>query len=115
MTPVAVYVNAFRLPNTVDPIISDGVLDTLQDNINAIIKSGGIASFGAPYYRKGFDHKSILNVTGPSLMEIFNGHPANILGDPRTFSYENIWDMFLDNGRVMYGTATDDSHNYFNF
>lgn len=113
--PVAVYVNAFRLSKNVEPIISDGVLATLQANVNAIISSGGIASFGAPYYRDGFDHTSILDVTGPNLMEVFNGHPANILGDPRTFSYENIWDMFLERGRVMYGTATDDSHNYFNF
>lgn len=113
--PVAVYVNAFRLSNTVDPIVADGVLPTLQANINAIIRSGGIASFGAPYYRDGFDHKTLLDVTGPGLMEIFNGHPANIKGDPRTFSYENIWDMFLDTGRVIYGTATDDCHNYSHF
>lgn len=113
--PIAVYVNAFRLSSTVDPVIADGVLATLQANIDAIITSGGIASFGAPYYREGFDYKTLLDVTGPGLMEIFNGHPANIKGDPRTFSYENIWDMFLNTGRVMYGTATDDCHNYFNF
>lgn len=113
--PLAVYVNAFRLSNTVDPIVADGVLSTLQANINTIITSGGIASFGAPYYRDGFDHKTLLDVTGPGLMEIFNGHPANIKGDPRTFSYEAIWDMFLDTGRIIYGTATDDCHNYFHF
>ena len=112
---VAVYVNAFRLSSTVDPVIADGVLATLQANIDAVIEAGGIASFGAPYYREGFDHKTLVDVTGPGLMEIYNGHPANIKGDPRSFSYENIWDMLLGTGRVIYGTATDDCHNYFDY
>ena len=112
---LAVYVNAFRLSSTVDPVIADGVLGTLQANIDAVIEAGGIASFGAPYYRDGFDHKTLVDVTGPGLMEIYNGHPANIKGDPRSFSYENIWDMLLGTGRVLYGTATDDCHNYFDY
>ena len=112
---VAVYVNAFRLSDTVDPIIGDGVLSALQANIDAVIAAGGIPSLGAPYYRDGFDHRTLVDVTGHGLMEIYNGHPSNIKGDPRSFSYENIWDMFLDTGRVMYGTATDDCHNYFRF
>ena len=108
-----VYVNAFDIPNTILPVIADDVLSTLQSNIDAVIKAGGLVSFGAPYYRDRFDHKNLVNVAGPNLMEIFNAHPMNVKGDPRSFSYEDIWDMLLGTGRVIYGTATDDCHNYF--
>ena len=112
---LAVYVNAFRLSTVVLPIVGDGVLSTLQANVDAVIEAGGIASFGAPYYRDGFDYTTLVGVRGPRLMEIYNAHPGNTKGDPRIFSYENIWDMLLSSGQVVYGTASDDAHNYFSF
>jgi len=112
---LAVYVNAFRLSTVVLPIVGDGVLSTLQANVDAVIEAGGIASFGAPYYRDGFDYTTLVGVRGPRLMEIYNAHPGNIKGDPKIFSYENIWDMLLSSGQVVYGTASDDAHNYFSF
>ena len=112
---LAVYVNAFRLSTVVLPIVGDGVLSTLQANVDAVIEAGGIASFGAPYYRDGFDYTTLVGVRGPRLMEIYNAHPGNTKGDPKIFSYENIWDMLLSSGQVVYGTASDDAHNYFSF
>ena len=112
---LAVYVNAFRLSSVVLPIIGDGVISILQANVDAVIEAGGIASFGAPYYRDGFDYTTLVGVSGPRLMEIYNAHPGNTKGDPRIFSYENIWDMLLSSGQVVYGTASDDAHNYFSF
>ena len=46
-------------------------------------------------------------------MEVYNAHPMNVKGDPRSFSYESIWDTLLGTGRLIYGTASDDCHNYF--
>ena len=110
-----VYVNAFCLSSVVLPVIGDGILPTLQANIDAVTEAGGIASFGAPYYRDGFDYTKLVGIKGPRLMEIYNAHPGNTKGDPRTFSYENVWDMLLSAGQVLYGTACDDAHNYFSF
>ena len=53
---------------------------------------------------------------GASLLEVFNGHPAvNLFGAPGKPSYEGIWDGVLSAGRVIFGVATDDSHNYHDF
>ena len=36
-------------------------------------------------------------------------------GGPGKFSYEEIWDGVLSAGVVVFGVATDDSHNYHDF
>ena len=85
-------------------------------NINAILNAGGIASINHPNYTWAFDHEAISQVTGVSLLEIFNGHHvSNICGAPGKFSYEEIWDGVLSTGKVIFGVATDDSHHYYDF
>ncbi len=113
--PVAVYVNAVGLRKTVEPTVKDGVLATLQANVDAVVQAGGIACLTAPYYREGFDHHSLAGIEGAALMDIYNAHPNNVLGDPRTFSYEDLWDEALTAGRRVFGAATDDAHNYREF
>ena len=47
---------------------------------------------------------------------MFNGHPAaNLFGAADKPSYEEIWDGVLRAGWVIFGVATDDSHNYHDF
>ena len=75
----------------------------------------GIASLTAPYFRPDFDPANLREVTGATLMEVFNAHPMNVHGDPTTFSYDGIWDVLLSSGRAVFGTASDDSHNYAEF
>ena len=112
----AVYVNAVSLPTVVEPInADDDVLATVQANVNAVLDAGGVPSLGAPYFRDGFDHKTLTSIRGAMLMEIYNAHPMNVVGNPQTFSYEDIWDAVLTSGRAVWGTATDDSHNYREF
>ena len=111
----AVYVNAVGISTVVEPIDAREVLATIQANVNAVLRAGGIASLTAPYFRPGFDHESVKEVDGPKLMEVYNAHPLNVLGNPNTFSYEGIWDAVLATGKVVYGTATDDSHHYLDF
>ena len=112
---VAVYVNGVGLRESVEPVVEDGVLATLQANVDAVVEAGGIACLTSPYYREGFDHHSLVEVEGASLMDIYNAHPNNVLGDPRTFSYERLWDEALTAGRRLFGVATDDAHNYREF
>ena len=107
----AVYANAVAISRVVEPVAADGVLPTLQTEIDGIVAAGGIASLTAPYFRPGFDPAGLRDLHGFRLMEVFNAHPMNVHGDPSTFSYEGIWDTILTAGHV-YGTATDDSHHY---
>ena len=111
----AVYVNAVGISRVVEPINARQVVPTIQANVNAVLEAGGIVSLTAPYFRPGFDHDSVKEVEGARLMEIYNAHPMNVHGDPQTFSYESIWDAVLGAGKVVYGTATDDSHHYRDF
>ena len=111
----AVYVNCVGISRVVEPVNGGDVLGTVQANVNGVLEAGGLASLSAPYFRPGFDHNSLNEVDGYRLIEIFNAHPFNVHGDPRTFSYEDFWDLVLTSGKVVYGTATDDTHHYLEF
>ena len=112
----AVHINAIGISRVVEPIDADGVVSTLQANVDAIVSAGGIASLNHPNFLWSFDHEHISQVTGATLLEIFNGHPAtNVYGAPGKPSYEEIWDGVLSNGKAIFGVATDDSHNYKDF
>ena len=111
----AVYVNSIRLSRAVEPINAAQVLPTIQANVNVILEAGGIAILSAPYYRPGLDSSRLKEIEGAKLMDIFNAHPLIVEGDPRTFSFEEIWDETLSSGKTIFGTATDDAHNYLDF
>lgn len=112
----AIHINAIGISRLVEPIDAAEVVPTLQANINAIIQAGGIASINHPNYTWAFDHEAIRQVTGASLLEVFNAHPAvNTFGAPGKFSCEQIWDGVLSAGKAIFGVATDDSHNFRDF
>ena len=113
-TPV--HINAIGISRVVEPIDAREIVPTMQANIDAIMEAGGIASINHPNYMWSFDHDYIKEVTGATLLEIYNGHPAsNVHGAPGKASYEEIWDGVLSAGRVIFGVATDDSHHYKDF
>ena len=113
-TPI--HINGVGISHVVEPIDADDLVATLQANVDAIVEAGGIASINHPNFRWAFDHRAISRVEGASLLEVFNGHPAaNLFGAPGKPSYEGIWDGVLSAGRVIFGVATDDSHNYHDF
>ena len=113
---VPVHINGIGVSRVVEPIDAGDVVSTIQANVDAILEAGGIASINHPNYRWAFDHESIKQVTGASLLEVFNGVPwSNVNGGPGKYSFEEIWDGVLTAGRVIFGVATDDSHNYSDF
>ena len=113
---VPVHLNGIGITRVVEPIDAGDVVSTIQANVNAIADASGITSINHPNYQWAFDHEEIKQVTGASLLEVFNGHPAtNSFGGPGKFSGEQIWDGVLTAGRVIFGVATDDSHRYYDF
>ena len=113
-TPI--HVNGVGISRVVEPVDAGDVVSTLQANVDAIVAAGGIASINHPNYGWAFDHRAVSRVEGASLLEVFNGHPGtNVFGAPGLPSYEQIWDGVLSAGRVIFGVATDDSHNYHDF
>lgn len=113
-TPI--HINGIGISRLVEPVDAREIVPTLQANINAILDAGGIASINHPNYNWAFNHEHLVQVSGASLLEIFNGHPGvNILGAPDKPGYEQIWDNVLSAGKIIYGVATDDSHSYYDF
>ena len=113
---VPVHINGIGIKRIVEPVDAGEVVPTLQANINLILEAGGIASINHPNFKWAFDHEAIQQVSGASLLEVFNGHPGvNVYGGPDRPDYEEIWDRVLSSGKVIFGVATDDSHNYKDF
>ena len=112
---VAVHVSCVGISRALEPINAAEILPTIQANVAAVLGAEGIAMLSPPYYRPGFDTRTLIEIEGAKLMDIFNAHPTNVEGDPRTFSFEEIWDTILSSGKTIFGTATDDSHHYLEF
>ena len=113
---VPIHINGIGLSRVVEPIDADGIVETIQANVNAILGAGGIASINHPNFHWAFTDEHIKQVVGASLLEVFNGvNLNNIYGAPGRPSAEEIWDGVLTAGRVIYGVATDDSHHYHDF
>ena len=71
-----------------------------------------------PNFTWAITAEMMLNTPDLRFFEVYNGHPqVNNDGDEHRASTERIWDIVLANrlaagGEVLYGFATDDTHNY---
>lgn len=72
-----------------------------------------------PNFTWAITAEKMLEVEDLRYFELYNGHPAvNNEGDQFRASTERIWDIVLSmrlssgNGKLLYGLATDDTHNY---
>ena len=111
-----VHINAIGISSQVEPISAEELLPAIQANIDAVLAAGGIVSINHPNFNWSLDHVIISRVTGASLLEVFNGEPSvNMYGAPGRPNYEEIWDGVLSAGKLMFGVATDDAHNYLDF
>ena len=112
----AIHINAIGISRLVEPTDADEIVPTIQANVDAIVSAGGIASINHPNSLWSYDHDHISQVTGASLLEVFNGHPmTNGYGAPGKASCDEIWDGVLSKGKTIFGVATDDSHDYKDF
>jgi len=109
----AIHLNALGITETVMPVQGKDVVSTLQANVDAIARAGGIAAINHPNYTWAFDHRHLVQVTGALLLEIQNMHPVvNTYGGAGRPGCEEIWDHVLDAGQRIFGIATDDSHQF---
>lgn len=103
--------NALVMPNR----LSGGV-ETLQKNIDDIVKAGGVAQVNHPNFLWSLTADELVKLRNYSLLEIHNGHPlVNNQGGGGVASAEQMWDSVLTSGKLVFGIADDDVHTFKRF
>jgi hypothetical protein len=110
---VPYHINGLGLTRVVMPARLDDPVATLQANIDAVTKAGGLPQLNHPNFGWALTAPQIRRLEGVLLMEIANAHPlVNNHGGGGLPSVEELWDELLTAGKVIYGIADDDSHTF---
>jgi hypothetical protein len=108
-----IHINALDLHTLVEPQGGSSVFDTLQRNVNAIRQAKGIPSVNHPNFNWALTAGDLIRLEGDRLFEVYNGHPqVHNIGGGGAPGLEEMWDMVLTSGRVLYGIAVDDAHHF---
>ena len=122
-----VHVNATNVQEFIAPPQGATVAETMQKAVNEVIeqrKRTGTPMFphiNHPNFFYSVTVDDMISLTGERFFEVYNGHPmVNNYGDSLHLSTEDMWDRIniayaKRNQPLMYGLATDDSHNYHQF
>lgn len=119
-----IHVNGINLQEEVSQQTGGSVVEVMQkavDAVNSQKERTGVPMFphiNHPNFRWGISLDDMIALNGERFFEVYNGHPlVNNYGDSAHISTEEMWDKinisYLRAGKpIMYGIATDDSHNY---
>ena len=119
-----IHMNATNLQEYVTPQGGNSVTEVMQRNVNAVQKQReetGVPMFihlNHPNFHYAVTAQDIIGLRGERFFEVFNGHPyVNNYGDSSRPGTEYMWDLinmayYRKNQPLLYGLATDDSHNY---
>jgi hypothetical protein len=119
-----IHINATNIQSLIEPQHGTSVLDVMQRNIDAVNKhrdESGVPMFAHinhPNFGYGVSVEDMIALSGERFFEVYNGHPlVHNYGDSSHISTEEMWDKIniaysRNNKPLMYGLATDDSHNY---
>ena len=119
-----IHMNVTNIQEKINPQGGNSVLEVIQNNLDEVImqreKTGVpmIPHVNHPNYQYGVSLDDMIALRGERFFEIYNGHPSvHNQGDSAHVSTEKMWDLiniaYIENDKpLMYGLATDDSHNY---
>lgn len=125
-----VHVNGINLNELIKPSGGSSVREVMQRNIDAVIAQSKkfhqpmLAHINHPNYQWGLTPDDVASIRGERFFEVYNGHSAvRNYGDENHPSMEALWDQALTyrltdpehNLGLLYGVATDDSHDYYNW
>lgn len=120
-----VHLNATNLIEYIMPRKGGSVREVMQNNIDALHEQREatgqpmIIHINHPNFGWAITAEDIMALDGNRFFEVYNGHPAvRNDGDETRAGLERVWDIVLTkrlaelNKGILYGLATDDSHNY---
>ncbi len=108
-----VHLNAYNPRELVPPATGANLGELLQNNIDAILRAGGLPSLNHPNYGWAVSSSDALRLQGLALIEVYNGHPlVHNRGGGGSESLDQIWDVLLTGGKQVRGIAVDDAHHF---
>jgi predicted metal-dependent phosphoesterase TrpH len=122
-----IHMNATNVQSLILPQSGKSVTEVMQLNVDAVLKQRqetGIPMFphiNHPNFYFSITPQDIIDLKGEQFFEVYNGHPlVHNYGDSTRPGTEQMWDVinlaYLKKGQpLLYGLATDDSHNYHQF
>lgn len=119
------HMNASNVREVITPRGGTSMAEAIQNNVDAVLsqrerlKQPILPHLNHPNFHYAITAEDLLTVRGEKFFEVYNGiHDCFSEGDELRASMERIWDILLSfrltdlKLPVMYGLATDDSHNY---
>ncbi|KYG75549.1 CehA/McbA family metallohydrolase domain-containing protein [Roseivirga echinicomitans] len=118
------HMNATNVQELIQPRHGNSVAETMQNNIDAVLEQREATGepimphINHPNFGWAVTVEDMKSLRGERFFEVFNGHPqVHNYGDSTRMGMEEMWDQiniaYLNrNQPLMYGIATDDSHNY---
>jgi len=119
-----IHMNATNIQEKIDPQGGSSVANVIQNNLNAVLKQRKetgvpiMPHINHPNFYYGITLEDMITLRGERFFEVYNGHPmVHNMGDSTHISTEEMWDQInisyiAAKKPLMYGLATDDSHNY---
>ena len=118
------HLNATNIQEKINPQGGNSVAEVLQNNIDAVLNQrkklgkSMIVHINHPNFYHAISLEDMISLRNERFFEVYNGHHmVNNSGDSTHISTEGMWDYIniaylQKNKPMMYGLATDDSHNY---
>lgn len=108
-----IHINSLNPAAFVKPQGGKSVLETMQRNVDAIRAARGVPQIDHPNFHWAITADDLRQLQNNKLFEIYNGHPqVNNLGGGGVPGLEEMWDIILKSGKLMYGLAVDDAHYF---
>ena len=122
-----VHINVTNVRDVIKPHTADNAVEVMRRtlaDVHAQREQTGqpmFAHINHPNFRWGITVEDLMKVEEERFFEVYNGHPGvNNHGDDTRLGMDAMWDALLTfrlaelKLELVYGVATDDSHNYHN-
>ncbi len=87
--------------------------ETLQNGVDAARLAGALPQINHPNWKWSFGSEEMKQLHSVHLFELLNvNRDSNNFSAGGRAGTEEIWDRLLSGGMVMYGVASDDTHDY---
>lgn len=110
---VPIHVNGLNIRRSVGAQTGATVVEILQKSVDAIRGASGVPHINHPNFEWALTADDLRKIERQRLFEVYNGHPlVNNEGGGGSPGLEEMWDDLLTSGRLIYGIAVDDAHQF---